>query len=93
MLSWFTHNPGKLHWNALKHTLAYTKGTIYYRIIYKIGGSLDLIGYVNSDFAGCRESRHSTEGNIFIIAGGLVFWESKCQETVVLSTVEAEYIA
>ena len=40
MLSRFTHNPRKLHWNALKHILAYTKGTTHYRVIYKIGGNL-----------------------------------------------------
>jgi len=33
------------------------------------------------------------EGNIFIIAGGPVSWESKWQETMALSIVKAEYIA
>jgi len=47
---------------------------------------------VNSDFAGCKDTYHSTEGNIFIVAGGPVSWESKRQETVALSMVEAEYI-
>jgi len=34
----------------------------------------------------------SIEGNIFVVAGRPVFWKSKRQETVVLSTVEAGYI-
>jgi len=33
------------------------------------------------------------EGNIFIIAGGSSSWESKWQETMVSSTVKAEYMA
>jgi len=93
ILSRFAHNPGKPHWNALKHTLAYIKATTHYGVTFKAGGNLDLIGYVDSNFAGCRESRRSTEGNIFIVAGGPVSWESKRQETVALSTVKAEYMA
>lgn len=34
ILSRFTHNPGRAHWNALKHTLAYVKGTLDYAITY-----------------------------------------------------------
>jgi len=64
-----------------------------YEVTFKAEGNLDPIGYVDSDFAGCRESRRSTEDNIFIVIGGLVSWESKCQETMTLSTVEAEYMA
>ena len=51
------------------------------------------IGYVDSDYAGCKDTRRSTEGNVFIVAGGPVSWESKHQETVALSTVESEYMA
>ena len=72
ILSRFTHNPRKPYWNVLKHMLAYIKGTTHYRVMFQVGGNLDPIGYVNSDFAGCRELRWSTEGNIFIVAGGPV---------------------
>jgi len=68
------------------------KGTIDYRITYRRGGTLNPIGYVNSDYAGCKDIRRSTEGNVFIVAGGPVSWESKRQETVALSTVESEYM-
>jgi len=27
ILAYFAYNPGKAHWNALKHILAYVKGT------------------------------------------------------------------
>jgi len=72
ILSRFTHNPGKPYWNVLKHMLAYIKGTTHYGVMFQVGGNLDPIGYVNSDFAGYRELRWSTEGNIFIVAGGPV---------------------
>jgi len=66
------YNPEKPHWNALKHMLAYIKATTHYGVIFKVGGNLDSIGYVDFDFVGCRKSRQSTEGNIFIVAGGPV---------------------
>jgi len=93
LLARFAHNPDKPYWIALKHVLAYVKGTIGYGITYQAGGHLNLIGYVDSDFAGCKNTRRSTEGTIFIVAGGPVSWESKQQDTVTLSTIEAEYMA
>jgi len=58
---------------------------IGYGITYRAGDNLNLIGYVDSDFAGCKDTRRSTEGMIFIVAGGPVSWESKRQDTVALS--------
>ena len=34
-------------------------------ITYKGGGSLEPIGYVDPDYAGCKDTRQSTKGNIF----------------------------
>jgi len=92
ILSCFSHNPGKPYWNTLKHALAYVKGTIDYGITYRGEVSLNLVGYVDSDYAGCKDSRRSTEGNIFVIVRGPVSWKSKQQETVALLTIESEYI-
>jgi len=77
----------------LKHTLAYVKGTMDYRITYKGGDNLEPIGYVDSNYAGCKDTRQSTEGNIFMIAKGPISWECKRQDTVALSTVKVEFMA
>jgi len=89
----FAYNPGQTHWNTIKHALVYVKGTTHYGITYKGNTDLNHIGYVDSDFAGCQDTCCSTEGNIFLVAGEPVFWESKRQETIALLTVEAEYMA
>jgi len=70
----FAHNPGKRkrHWSILKHILYYIKGTINYGITYKAGGDLNSIVYVDSDYAECKDTRQSTEENLFIVAGGPV---------------------
>jgi len=61
----------------MKHVLAYVKGTIDYGITYKGGGSLQPYGYVDLDYASCKDTQRSTEGNIFMVAGGPVSWECK----------------
>ncbi|KAF7762621.1 hypothetical protein Agabi119p4_9214 [Agaricus bisporus var. burnettii] len=93
LLSRFASNPGRAHWNAIKHTIAYLKGTLDYGISYHRDGTLQPFGYVNADYAGDTNTRRSTEGHIFFVAGGPVSWASKRQETVALLTVEAEYMA
>jgi len=46
-----------------------------------------------SPYTGCKNTRCSTEGNIFMVAGGPVSWETKRQDTVTLLTVETEFMA
>jgi len=93
LLAHFVHNLGKAYWNALKHVLGYIKRTLDYAIRYRTGATLDPVEYVDSDFAGCKNIRRSTEGNIFVVAGGPVSWKTKRQDTVVLLTVEAKFMA
>lgn len=93
VLARFQANPGPAHWKAMLHLLAYLKGTLNYKITYHRGGSLDPIGFVDADYAGDIDTRRSTSGYVFTIAGGPVSWSAKRQATVALSTTEAEYMA
>ena len=52
-----------------------------------------LIGFTDSDYAGCLDDRKSTSGSVFSLGSGAVTWSSKKQETVAMSTSEAEYTA
>ncbi|RVW91499.1 Retrovirus-related Pol polyprotein from transposon TNT 1-94 [Vitis vinifera] len=47
----------------------------------------------DSDFAGCVDSRKSTSGYIFILAGGAISWRSVKQTMTATSTMEAEFIS
>uniref|UniRef100_A0A151UGR9 Copia protein n=1 Tax=Cajanus cajan TaxID=3821 RepID=A0A151UGR9_CAJCA len=60
---------------------------------YPKGVSLSLIGYLDSDYAGCRLDRKSTSGTCHLLGSALVSWHNKKQACVALSTIEAEYIA
>jgi hypothetical protein len=52
-----------------------------------------LIGYSDADWAGCKIDRKSTSGTCQFLGRSLVSWASKKQNSVALSTAEAEYIA
>jgi hypothetical protein len=60
---------------------------------YPKGSTFDLIGYFDADYAGCKIDRKSTSGTCQFLGRSLVSWASKKQNSVALSTAEAEYIA
>jgi hypothetical protein len=51
------------------------------------------VGYSDSDYTGCKIDRKSTSGGCHLLRRSLVSWTSKKQNSVALSTTEAEYIA
>jgi hypothetical protein len=96
LLARFQINPGPAHWKALMHVLAYIKATLHYKLTYHRGtqDGIKPVGYVDADYAGdLLDTGRSTGAYIFMMAGGPVSWSSKRQETVALSTTEAEYMA
>ena len=53
---------------------------------------IHLVGYSDSNFAGCKLDRKSTSGTCHLLGSSLISWHIKKQSCVALSTVEAEYI-
>ncbi|KAL4335653.1 hypothetical protein GQ457_07G001670 [Hibiscus cannabinus] len=53
----------------------------------------DKFWYSDSDFAGCQDSRKSTSGYIYMLAGGAISWKSAKQTLVASSTMAAEFVA
>eukprot|EP00171_Calliarthron_tuberculosum_P001087 IDg1087t1 len=92
-LSQHCENPNLRHWIATKRVLRYIKGTRNLGITYGTKSSLEPLGYCDSDWGGCIETRKSTEGYLFLIAGGAVCWRSKKQSIIATSTCEAEYVS
>lgn len=86
-------NPGKHHWEALKFLLRYIKGSLNVGLNYmKRSDALDLVGFVNSNFPGDRESRKSTTAYYFTLSGNCISWKSQLQPLVTLSSIEAKYV-
>jgi len=93
MLGRYMSNPGWEHWVAAKRVLRYLKKTRDYMLTYRRSDHLEAIGYTDAGFAGCLNSRKSTSGYIFQLAGGAVSWKSVKQDSTASSTMEAEYMA
>ena len=92
VVSRYQSDPGEEHWIAVKHILKYLRRTRDYMLVYS-SGSLETIGFTDSDFQGDIDSRKSTSGYVFTLYGGAVCWRSIKQTCVVDSTTEAEYVA
>ena len=60
---------------------------------YPKGSSFELVGYSDSNYAGCKIDRKSTSGTCQLLGRSLVSWSSKKQNSVALLTTEAEYIS
>jgi len=73
--------------------LRYLKYTPYLGFWYPKGARFQLVGYSDSDYTGCRIDIKSTSRGCHILGRSLVSWMSKNQNSVALSSVEAEYIA
>ncbi|KAL4340454.1 hypothetical protein GQ457_08G012720 [Hibiscus cannabinus] len=93
MLGRYQSNPGIDHWRAAKKVLRYLKGTKEYMLTYKRSDHLEVVGYSDSDFAGCVDSRKSTSGYIFMFASGAISWRSVKQTLTATSTMEAEFVS
>ncbi|WVZ85921.1 hypothetical protein U9M48_032779 [Paspalum notatum var. saurae] len=89
----FQADPKESHLTAVKRILRYLKHTPSIGLWYPKGASFELLGYSDSDFAGCRVERKSTSGGCYLLGRLLVSWSSKKQNCVSSSTAEAEYIA
>ena len=89
----FQSNPKESHLTAVKRILRYLKGTDDLCLYYPRSGSFELRGYADADYAGDLVNRKSTSGMVQFLGPCMVSWGSKKQNTVALSTAEAEYVA
>ena len=76
MFGRYQSDPGLDHWRDAKKVMRYLQGTKDYMLMYRRTDNLEVIGYSDSDFVGYVDSRKSTSGYIFMMAGGAVSWRS-----------------
>jgi hypothetical protein len=93
MCARFQSDPKECHLVAVKRILRYLVSTPCFGIWYPKGSTFDLIGYSDSNYAGCKVDRKSTLGTCQFLGRSLVSWSSKKQTSVALSIAEAEYVA
>ena len=89
----FQSSPRESHLIAVKRILRYLVHTPTIGLWFPKGATFNLIGYADSDYAGCKVDRKSTSGTCQMLGRSLVAWSSKKQNSISLSTAEAEYIS
>ena len=73
----FQFSPKESHFKAAKRILKYLKGTTSVGLWYPSHSPLHLVGYFNSDFAGCKLDRKSTNGTCHLPDSSLISWHNK----------------
>ena len=86
-------NSKESHMTTLKRIIKYVKTTTEFGVWYNKDTSDVLAGYSDADWARNADDRKSTSGACFYVGNNLVSWMSKKQNSISLSTAEAEYIA
>ena len=86
--------PHEEHWNAAIRVLRYLKTTQSKGICYEgVSGDLPLSAYTDAGWASNKCTHRSISGVLIMINGAPVIFKSKMQQSVALSTAEAEYMA
>ena len=84
-VSKFCSNPSEAHKTAVKRIFRYLKKTTNLALKY-CKDEEPVTGFSDADWGGDLDDRHSTTGNVFLLAGGAVSWLSKKQAVVALFT-------
>jgi hypothetical protein len=91
-LSQYMVEPRSVHWIGVKHVLRYILGSVDFILDYVKGDGVSLVGYTDSDRAGCAIGRESTSRCYFGLGLGDVSWFSWKLRSVALSWTKVEYM-
>ena len=93
VLSRFMDKLANSHWLAGKRVLRYLQATKSLKLVYPWDSDFNVTGESDADWSGDHDDRRSTTEYFFKLgfSGGTVSWQTKKQQTVTLSSCEAEY--
>ncbi|KAI7938193.1 hypothetical protein MJO28_015113 [Puccinia striiformis f. sp. tritici] len=92
-LSQFLESPGLSHYNAAIQVFRYISGTREMGLTFNKEEESELKAYVDADWGNCLVTRRSVTGYVAMAGNHLLSWKSSKQDTVSLSSAEAEYKA
>jgi hypothetical protein len=87
------HDPREPHLTAMKRILRYLQGMPHYGLLLCRSSSSDFVVYMDTDWAGCLDTRCSMSGYAVFLGDNLISWPAKWQTVVSRSSAEAEYRA
>ncbi|CAF4947657.1 unnamed protein product [Pieris macdunnoughi] len=91
-LSQFNNCFSSVHWHHVKRILKYLQKTKSYGLKFT-KDTCNLEGFVDADWASNTVDRKSYTGFCFKLSGCVISYECRKQQTVALSSTEAEYMA
>lgn len=81
------------HWKAVKRIIKYLKETKDHGLYFTHKQPNIVESYSDADYANDTETRRSMTGYVFIKNGAAITWASQRQQSIALSTTEAEFMA
>lgn len=94
LLSQYQSCPTNEHWGYVKRILRYVKGTLDIGLEFRGGERVEaLVAYSDADWGNDENDRRSISGSVLRVFGGTVMWLTRKQQTVALSSTEAEFVA
>nr|GEU92813.1 retrovirus-related Pol polyprotein from transposon TNT 1-94 [Tanacetum cinerariifolium] len=86
--------PTEKHLKEIIRIFWYLKNTIHMGLWYPKDTGFELTAFLDSDQAGCLDTRKSTSFGIQFLGGDkLISWSSKKQDCTTMSIAEAEYMS
>nr|GEW08097.1 copia protein [Tanacetum cinerariifolium] len=85
--------PTEKHLKEVKRIFCHLRGTVNTGLWYTKDSIFELTGFLDADYARCKDTFKSTFGGAQFLGEKLVSWSSKKQDCMTLSTAEAEYVS
>lgn len=87
----YMDHPEHMHLQAAKRILRYLKGTMFHGLFLSASNFEEYFTYADADWGRDSDTRRSMSRILHKLGGSCIFWSSKLQPAVSLSTTEAEY--
>nr|GEW80486.1 copia protein [Tanacetum cinerariifolium] len=85
--------PTEKRLKEVKRIFRYLRGIVNTGIWYKKDSGFELTGFLDADYAGCKDTFKSTSGRAQFLGEKLVSWSIKKQDCTMLLTAKAEYVS
>nr|GFA17841.1 retrotransposon protein, putative, unclassified [Tanacetum cinerariifolium] len=85
--------PTEKHLKEVKRIFLYLRGIANTSLWYTKDSGFELTGFLDADYAGCKDTFKSNSGGAQFLGEKLVSWSLKKQDCTTLLTAKAEYVS